>query len=266
MESLVVGGLPTETLAALVGFARGWLDVSFIVFLRVGGCIAVLPAFGEATVPARIRLAVAIAFTLVITPAVADQTAVARAAAVPLYFITEPAIGLILGLSVRIFALVLPMLGAVIGQTTALAQLFGVAGAEPAPVAGQVLAVGALALAVMAGLHVDIAAALIRSYDVLPAMQFPDGALLRDWSLRHVAAAFRLAFSLSMPFLIASTIYNIALGVMNRAMPTLMVTLIGAPAQTLGAMILMAVMLPAALALWTGGLAALLADPFGFPR
>ncbi|MFZ9634489.1 MAG: flagellar biosynthetic protein FliR, partial [Alphaproteobacteria bacterium] len=51
--------------------AQAW--IAFIVFARVGAAFAVLPGFAEASVPARVRLLVAIAVTVVIAPSVAVQ-------------------------------------------------------------------------------------------------------------------------------------------------------------------------------------------------
>ena len=49
-----------------------------------------------------------------------------------------------------------------------------------------------------------------------------------------MAASFALALSLAAPFVIASLLYNVALGVINKAMPQLMVAFVGAPAITCG--------------------------------
>ena len=49
-------------LELLAAEARGFLAAGFIVFLRVGAAMAVLPAFGEQTVPGRVRLVLALAF------------------------------------------------------------------------------------------------------------------------------------------------------------------------------------------------------------
>ena len=45
----------------------------FLVFCRVGGAIMLLPGFGEVFVPARVRLMIALAITLVLTPLVAPS-------------------------------------------------------------------------------------------------------------------------------------------------------------------------------------------------
>ncbi|HBQ37312.1 MAG TPA: flagellar biosynthesis protein FliR, partial [Rhodobacteraceae bacterium] len=75
--------------------------------------------------------------------------------------------------------------------------------------------------------------------------------------------AFALAFTLAAPFLIASLIYNVALGVINRAMPQLMVAFVGAPAITAGALFLMFLVMPLILVVWSDSLAHFFQNPFG---
>jgi len=60
----------TEALAWVIPFSQEWLTAAFVVFLRVGAAMALFPAFGERSVPERVRLARGLAFTLVILPAV----------------------------------------------------------------------------------------------------------------------------------------------------------------------------------------------------
>jgi flagellar biosynthesis protein FliR len=78
-----------------------------------------------------------------------------------------------------------------------------------------------------------------------------------------VRSSFSLAFSLAAPFVIASMIYNLALGAINRAMPQLMVSMVGAPALTLGALALLAVATPYLMAAWLQAFEQYLANPFG---
>ena len=123
-----------------------------------------------------------------------------------------------------------------------------------------------LGLAFLAGLHVRIAAALILSYRAIPAGTLPGAALIESWSLAQVSHAFGLSFSLAAPFVIAALLYNVALGFINRAMPGLMVAMIGAPALAAGVLILLAVAAPLMLAGWQSGYERLLADPFAVVR
>jgi flagellar biosynthetic protein FliR len=58
-------------------------------------------------------------------------------------------------------------------------------------------------------------------------------------------------------------LYNIALGVINRAMPALMVSFVGAPALAGGGLALIAVICPIILMVWLQNLHGFLAQPFG---
>ena len=140
--------------------------------------------------------------------------------------------------------------------------MFGTGG-EPLPAIAHLLVMAGLALAVLSGLHVQLARALILSYDAMPAGHFPAAGLIRSWGVAQIAQAFALALSLAAPFVIAALIYNVALGVINRAMPMLMVSFIGAPVLIFGGLILMILTLPLALMLWSNALNGFLAAPFG---
>jgi flagellar biosynthetic protein FliR len=88
---------------------------------------------------------------------------------------------------------------------------------------------------------------------------------MADWGLAQVTRAFATGFSLAMPFVIASFLYNLALGVINRAMPQLMVAFVGAPALTAGGLVLLALSAPLVLAVWLAALNGFLAAPFAVP-
>ncbi len=245
---------------------RNGLFIGAVVFLRVGAAMALLPAFGERAVPQRIRLVLALGFTIIVAPAVSAKVASAIHAQslLPIFLATETMAGLILGIALRLFVLALQMAGSIAAQSTSLSQIFGgSAGVEPQPAIGHIMTISGLALAVMAGLHVRIVEIFILSYDLLPAGHFPGAGMLSQWGVERVASAFSLAFTLAAPFVIASFIYNVALGVINRAMPQLMVAFIGAPAITAGGLILMFMVLPILLTVWSGSFSTFLLDPFG---
>ena len=58
-----------------------------------------------------------------------------------------------------------------------------------------------------------------------------------------------------------SIVYNVTLGVLNKAMPQLMVVLVGAPAITFLALVVLAATAPALLEAWRTAFAAALLDP-----
>ncbi|MFT4149096.1 MAG: flagellar biosynthetic protein FliR [Paracoccaceae bacterium] len=249
-------------LAELSGQGEDWLWTAFLVFLRVGAVMALLPGFGEQVVPMRVRLAATVAFTAIVLPAVADGLGQGNPV---LQAAGEVAAGLILGTGLRLLVLALQTAGAIAAQATSLAQLFAGAEAEPQPAIGHVLTVAGLALAMAAGLHVKVAALLVLSYQLLPAGQMPAAGEAAAWGTGAAGHCFALAFSLAAPFVLASTVYNLALGAINRAMPQLMVSFIGAPALTAGGLVLLVLAAPAALTIWRAALDSFLASPLALP-
>lgn len=251
----------TGQLGTLLATGQSGLILGLVVFLRVGATMALLPAFAERSVSVRIRLILTIAFTVIVAPAVAanlpDITTPTQLAT---YFFTETIAGLAVGAVVRFFFLALQMAGSIAAQSTSLSQIFGGATADPQPAIGHVLLVSGLALAVMADLHLRIAQMLILSYEVFPLGQLPDGQIFSGWAVTRVAHAFGMAFALAAPFVVASLIYNIALGVINRAMPQLMVAFVGAPAITAGGLALLLVSAPFLLQVWLRTLNVFLTD------
>lgn len=250
-------------LADILAWGQDVLMIGFAVFLRVGAAMALFPVFGERVVPERIRLALALAFTLITAPAVAAQLSPVLAGGFARLLLTEPLAGLALGAVIRLFVLALQIAGTIAAQATSLSQILGGAGVEPQPAMGHVLWVAGLALAVMAGLHLRLAEMLITSYEAFPPGTLPGAALLAQWGTGRVAQVFALAFTLAAPFVIASLIYNVALGVINRAMPQLMVAFVGAPAITAGGLALLLAASPVLLSAWLEALDLFLARPFG---
>lgn len=245
-------------LQALANLATVNLWPALVVFLRVGAMMSLMPAFGETAVPQRIRLILALAFSTAIAPAVWDR--LPPDASVPVLLI-EVVVGLMLGAGLRFFIFALQMAGTMIAQATSLAQVFG-GMSEAQPAVGHLLVMAGLAIAVLSGLPLRIAELLILSYDVLPVGHLPSAQDAVKWGVAGVAQVFRLALQIAAPFIVASLIYNLALGFINRAMPALMVSFIGAPALSAGGLILLAILTPIALPVWQRALEGFMASPF----
>jgi flagellar biosynthetic protein FliR len=204
-------------------------------------------------------------FTAVVTPIVAGDIEAFGPRPGLAALLGEAVAGLILGIGLRLFLLTLQTAAAIIAQATTLSQLMAGAAPEPQPAIGNLFLIAGIALALGAGLHVKAAELMILSYDILPAGGYPDARAVADWGVGLAGQTFSLAFTLAAPFVIASMIYNLALGAINRAMPQLMVSMVGAPALTLGGLALLAVATPLLLSVWLQAFGAYLANPFAGP-
>lgn len=250
-------------LGAIFDIAPEVLSQFFLVFLRVSSALFMLPVLGETMVPTRVRLAIAFAFSLIVYPAVfpgLGEMAVGTS-----FFsvgIAEILTGLLIGLMLRLHVMAIQIAASIAAQSTSLSQLLGDTSVDPQPAMGLVLYLGALALAVELGLHLQFSRMFIASYDLITAGQLVSAGIagtVRD----AVSVTFQFGFALAMPFVAVSLLYNLALGVINRAMPQLMVAFVGAPAITLGALLLLALTAPFILTVWVGELQVRILDPLG---
>ncbi|WP_244614848.1 flagellar biosynthetic protein FliR [Pukyongiella litopenaei] len=247
--------------AGMLEQASAGILSALLVFLRVAAMVSVLPAFSERMLPMRVRLAAAFAFTLIVAPAIGGAEAPPALPDFARLALSETVIGLALGLGVRLFVMALQTAGAMAAQATSLSQLLGGAAAEPTPALAHVLVIAGLALAMLADLHVHAARLMIGSYDWFPVGIPPDPQPLSAWWVDRVAAMFALSFTLAVPFMIAATLYNLTLGVVNRAMPQLMVAFVGAPVITMGGLVLLLLCAPLMLSVWLDALVGFLVDP-----
>lgn len=252
----------TDHLLALLEESQGILWHGIAVFLRVGALVALLPAFGERTVPTRIKLVITLAFAVIVSPAVPQLDSPQHFDTLSLLIVTETLAGMLLGIGIRLFILALQTAGSIAAQSTSLSQILGGAVADPLPAMGYILVMSGLALAVLTGLHIKAASLLILSYEFLPMGQLPTGTLVSTWGLTQTAKAFSLAFTLAAPFVILSVIYNLALGAINKAMPQLMVAFVGAPVITAGGLFVLALAAPIMLEHWMRALDLFFSNPY----
>ena len=236
---------------------------AFTVFLRIAALTSMLPAFGEQSVPARVKLVVALAFTMVVAPLISAGTTTNDFGEVIFLILAEVTAGLIVGIGVRLFILGLQTAGSIAAQSTSLSQVLGGAAVDPLPAMGYILIIGGMALAVMSGLHVKAVELVILSYQFLPLGRFSPASDVSEWGVDQVSSAFALAFTLAAPFVILSVLYNFALGAINRAMPQLMVAFVGAPVITLGGLALLMVSAPYMLSVWLEAMDGFMRNPFG---
>ncbi len=252
-------------LGQILDFASPAINGLVLVLMRIGAISALLPGFGEQTIPMRMRLLVALAFTAIVWPAVSGSLPV-QPVNMPLLMISESVIGFMIGISIRLLVMALQLAGSIAAQSTSIAQIAG-AGAtpDPMPAIGNLLVMAGLTLVLVSGLHVKAAMAMIESYNIMPPGFVPDSGDVTAWGIAHVSSAFALALSLAAPFIVASFAYNVGLGAINRAMPSLMVAFVGAPAITAGAMLLLLLASPAILTFWNEQMDTVLASPLGMP-
>jgi flagellar biosynthetic protein FliR len=207
-----------------------------IVFMRVGAMFMLIPGIAEVYVPPRIRLAIALLLTFVITPLVSQGAGLPPQQPLQIFFDMgqEIAIGLFLGFLCRILLLSLETAGSIIAFQSSLsnAMAMNVQTGEQSALPGTFLtAVGAMMIFATSMHHVMITA-LVESYHffhikslmtVVPSMP--------ETVVHMVGQSFALAMKISSPFLVIGTVFFLVLGLLNRLMPQMMIFFVAQPAQ-----------------------------------
>lgn len=225
----------------------------FMVFARIGSAIMLMPGFGEAYVPQRVRLIFALAVSLVLMPMLAERlpampASIDRFAG---YLLLEIGIGLFFGMIARLILLGTQTAGSVIALQIGLASALvsDPTTQQQAAVTGNFLLALTVVLIFATGLDHLTLKGLVGTYGIFPPGVIPPMSDVANHAARIVADSFAVGIQMATPFLVYGIVFAVALGLLARLMPTLQVFFIAMPAQILAGLALMAVSLTAMM-LW----------------
>lgn len=220
----------------------------FLLFARVGTLFMLLPAIGERTIPARLRLTVALVFSFVLYPLIAPElgpipeTLAGLAGALA----HELAVGFIIGGLTRLVLLAAQVAGAVIAYQMGLSMAQtadptqgGVQGA----IVGNFLAFTGIVLIFTTDMHHMLLAGIYQSYFYFPVdapLMLEDAA---DMATRIVAGGFVTGVQMAAPLLIFGLVFYLGLGILGRLMPQIQVFFMMMPANIIVGLILFALLL-----------------------
>lgn len=223
------------------------------VFTRLGAAFLIIPAFGEAVVPSRVRLMMALAITFVVLPIVRTNLPAMPSAPGILvaFFLTETAIGVFLGSMARLLVTTLDTAGMIVSMQIGLssATIFNPALQTTGSVPSVILSLGGLIAILETNLHHMLLEGLVDSYTLFkPTEALPIGDF-SDTAAKFLSGSFRVALQIAMPFVVLSLLFTFALGLISRVMPALQVFFITVPLQLAGGMLIM-VLTMATMLMW----------------
>ncbi len=224
------------------------LAYSFIlVFGRIGIIIMLLPGFGQAGVPVRIRLAFALLFSVMILPLVdmprLDSVSFPYGALLALF--KEMLVGFFIGLIARMITMSTSVAGTTIsnqmglGMAQAIDPSQGIQGALFA----NFLGVLATTLIFTTNLHHLALAAVHDSYTLFIPGSFLGWQDMSDTFVMVMSEVFVIGIRISAPFLVFGLIFYLGLGVLSRLMPQIQIFFIAMPASIVMGFVLLSMLL-----------------------
>jgi len=219
-----------------------------IVFARVGSMLMLMPALGETSIPARMRLSFALVFSLVLYPLLSGQLPVLpdELMAIVVLLVHEIIIGLMLGALMRFFVSAAQVAGSIIAFQIGLSAAMmadpnqgGVQGA----VFGTFLSFLGVALIFATDLHHMALSAIYDSYSVFSPTDPLMAGDAAQAAIRAVTGAFTVGVQMAAPFIVFGLIFNLGMGILSRLMPALQVYFMAMPANIGVGLILFALLL-----------------------
>ena len=212
----------------------GTVLVYLLVFSRVGAMVMLLPNIGEAGIPSRVRLLLALAISFCLAPVVASAYHdLAPRTSVELTFLIakEVTVGILVGAMARIIMSALNIAGMLIATQTGLAyaQTLDPTQNTQGAAMGNFLSLLGTLMVFLTNLHHLAIGAVAGSYRMLP----PGGSLptgdMAQLTINLVSSAFALGFQLAAPFLVFGFAVYAGLGILAKLMPQLQIFFVAVP-------------------------------------
>lgn len=226
----------------------GQVLLYFLVFSRVGAMVMLLPAIGEAGVPARVRLALAIAISFAMAPTLVGTYPHMDAGspmALAVLVGQEITAGVLVGGMARLIMSALSVAGQLIATQTGLAytQTIDPTFGDQGAIVGTFFNMLGVVLIFATNLHHLAIGAIHGSYVIIP----PGGALpygdMAQEAINIVSGTFALGLELAAPFLVFGFAVNVAIGMLGRLVPQIQVFFVAQPINILAGFFVMMLLL-----------------------
>jgi flagellar biosynthetic protein FliR len=204
-----------------------------LAFARIGAMVMLMPGLGEANIPVRIKLSIALLLTLIILPLhrSAYHIDMESMSALVVLMLHEIIIGVVLGATARVTLSALQVAGSIIAQQMGLGFVTSVdpTQGQQGLLVGNFLTILGVTLLFATDSHHLVIAALNESYTIFSPGETMASGDVAALATRAFAAAFKIGLQLSAPFLVFGLVFNIGLGVLARLMPQMQVYFVGVP-------------------------------------
>lgn len=241
----------------IAALAEGHVFAFLLIFCRVGAIAMSMPGIGEAFVPERIRLEIALLFSFILLPFLGPQLPampVSTARVVEL-IVTELGVGIFIGLVMRIIMGALEVAGMLISMQIGLANamILNPAFASQGSITGAFLSLLGLVVLFDSGLIDMMMKAYAASYDLFKPGAFWPVADMSEFFAHTVNDSFALGLQMVAPFMILGIVFQLAMGLTVKMMPQMQIFFVAAPLQIFFGLAVFAFALAAIMSVWAGG-------------
>ena len=232
----------TQTIQILLPEFQGFL----VLISRIGGLLAALPVLSGRAVPMKVKVVLILALGVLLTPLVKIPAVPDDPLALSAGLVSEMAIGLTIGLAVRMFFSALEVAGEMIGTQMGfgVVQLFDPATSHHTPIIGQYFTLLASLVFLSLNGHMLLVATILSSYESIPAFGASLPGSMGDDILRLSQHMFIVGLKLAAPVLVVIFLINILLALLGRAVAQINVFVLSFPVTIAGGLAVMGLSVP----------------------
>jgi flagellar biosynthesis protein FliR len=232
----------TQTIQILLPELQAFL----VLIFRIGGLLAALPVLSGRTVPMKVKVALVLVLGAALAPVIRLPAIPYDPAVFAAGLIAETAIGLTIGLAVRLFFGALELAGELVGVQMGfgVVQLFDPTTSHQTSLMAQFYTLTASLVFLSLNAHMLIVATIVSSYEAIPVFgaSLPSG--LGDEILRLSQQMFTIALKLSAPVLVTILLINILLAILGRAVSQINVFVLSFPVTIAGGLAVLGMAMP----------------------
>jgi flagellar biosynthetic protein FliR len=219
-----------------------------LIFLRVAGIVFSAPVLDSATIPATFKVGLALAVSVLMLPVLETTVSVADLSLMTFVIgvASEVAIGITIGLSVKLMFTGIQLAGQVAGHQMgfAIANVVDPATSIQIPILAQFYNLTAMLVFLAINAHHMFFSALVDSYTVIPPLALNFSPRLVGMMMQLAADMFVVAIKVGAPLITVMLLVSVGLGLIARTVPQIHVFIVGMPMKIIVGLIFMIIAAP----------------------
>ena len=227
------------------------LDVFYgvlLIFLRVAAIVFSAPVLDTATIPVVFKAGLAFAVSILLLPVV-EEVVTVRDLSLMTFVIgifSEIAIGVTIGLSVKLLFAGIQLAGQIVGYQMgfAVANVVDPTTSAQIPILAQFYNLAAMLIFLSINAHHMFFSALVDSYNILPPLSMQISPQLVDMMMRLAANMFVVAIKVGAPLIAVMLLVSVGLGLVARTVPQMHIFIVAMPMKIVIGMVFMIMVTP----------------------
>ena len=220
---------------------------AFLVLIsRIGGLLAALPVFSGRTIPVKVKLGLVLTLSLMLAPSIPMPTVSMDPMILVGGMLSEMAIGVTIGLAVRLMFGALEVAGELLGIQMGFGavHLFDPTTSHQTPMIAQFFTMLASLIFLSLNAHLFAMATIIHSYEAIPAFGAHLSSHLGEEILLLSQRMFTIGMKLAAPVLITILLINVLMALLGRAVPQVQVFVLSFPITIAGGLLVLSLGMP----------------------